>query len=74
MYRQTEEKFGKTFDTIVMLQATCALRDAGYVKIAVRLFEASKSEFQMSCFQFYWTNPWWTFQRRQYEMPDPGEL
>ena len=62
--RQAEEKLGETFDTVVMLQATCPLRDADDVKNAVRLFEASRTEFQMSCFQFYWTNPWWMFQRK----------
>ena len=62
--RQTEEKLGETFDTVVMLQATCPLRDADDVKSALRKFDESKATFQMSCFQFHWTNPWWTFQRK----------
>lgn len=61
--RQLEERLGETYDEVVHLQATCPLRTAEDVRVAVRAFEDAGAVFQMSCFEFHWTNPWWAFRR-----------
>lgn len=61
--QQWQTHRGETFETVVMLQATCPLRSADDVKSAVAAFERSGAAFQMSCFSFHWANPWWAFRR-----------
>jgi N-acylneuraminate cytidylyltransferase len=61
--QQLQAKFGETCDQVVLLQASCPLRNAEDVRAAITAFEAASTDFQMSCYQFHWTNPWWAFQR-----------
>jgi N-acylneuraminate cytidylyltransferase len=61
--RQVEDKLGETYEDVVMLQATCPLRTAEDIRAAVSAFDAAGADFQMSCFHFLWTNPWWAFRR-----------
>lgn len=61
--KQLEAKLGETSEITAMLQATCPLRTAEDVRAAVTAFEAAGADFQMSCFRFHWSNPWWAFRR-----------
>lgn len=61
--RQIQTKLGETCEVTAVLQATCPLRTAEDVRSAVAAFEVADADFQMSCFRFHWTNPWWAFRR-----------
>jgi N-acylneuraminate cytidylyltransferase len=60
---QLREKLNETYSTTVMLQATCPLRNAADVVSALDAFDAGAADFQMSCYEFHWANPWWAFRR-----------
>jgi CMP-N-acetylneuraminic acid synthetase len=60
---QVAARLGEQFDDIVLLQASCPLRDAKDISLALAAFERADNDFQMSCFQFHWSNPWWAFER-----------
>jgi N-acylneuraminate cytidylyltransferase len=61
---QYSAKLGKFFETVAVLQPTCPLRTAEEVRTAIDAFEESGAPFQMSCFRYHWTNPWWAFRRQ----------
>ena len=52
---------GREYDIVVQLMANCPLRTALHIRAAVENFEVSNTEFQISCFQFGWMNPWWPY-------------
>lgn len=54
-----EKDFQKSYQTVVQLMANCPLRDASEIVKAVEFFEAGEHNFQISCFQYGWMNPWW---------------
>jgi N-acylneuraminate cytidylyltransferase len=67
---QIAARLGMQFSDVAMLQATCPVRDAEDVRSAVRAFEDSGADFQMSCFSYGWINPWWAFRRSNAGDPD----
>jgi CMP-N-acetylneuraminic acid synthetase len=68
--RQLESKLNETSEIVAVLQATCPLRTSEDVRAAVAAFESSDTDFQMSCFQFHWSNPWWAFRRTSQGHPE----
>lgn len=60
--RQAEEHWQIEFKTIVQLMPNCPLRTSSDISDALDRFHASGTNFQISCFQFGWMNPWWAAQ------------
>lgn len=54
-----ETEFGETYDMVVQLMANCPLRDHTEISKATEFFETNDHNFQISCFQYGWMNPWW---------------
>lgn len=48
---------------VVQLMANCPCRTAVDIIKAVKEFETSESNFQISAFQFGWINPWWSHMK-----------
>jgi len=56
---QAESHWGTEFGTVVQLMANCPIRGRKEIKTAIAEFWKHEAEFQISCFQFGWMNPWW---------------
>lgn len=54
-----ESEFDETYDMVVQLMANCPLRDYTEITKATEFFETNGHNFQISCFQYGWMNPWW---------------
>ena len=54
-----EDQQKKSYKTVVQLMANCPLRTAEGIVSAVEYFEAGGTDFQDSCFDYGWMNPWW---------------
>lgn len=54
-----EQDFQQSYKTVVQLMANCPLRDAVEIEKAVHFFDEGTHNFQISCFQYGWMNPWW---------------
>lgn len=57
--RVLETEFGEIYDVVVQLMANCPLRDHTEITKATEFFEDNDHNFQISCFQYGWMNPWW---------------
>lgn len=57
--RKIEEKFNESFDVVVQLMANCPLRTSSSIVDSLVNFENKNSQFQISCFSYGWSNPWW---------------
>ncbi len=54
------EKINKNSNKIiVMLMPNCPLRDSNDIINSVDFFIKNNNNFQLSCSDFGWTNPWW---------------
>ena len=62
--KQAENHWKKRFDLVVQLMPNCPLRNADNIDSALRsyFFYRPEINFQISCFQFGWMNPWWAAQ------------
>ena len=58
---QAEEYYKEKYDIVVQLMANCPIRDAKDIQAAYENFVQKKSEAQISCFKFGFSNPWWAF-------------
>ena len=56
---QAENYWKKEFRTVVQLMANCPLRNSKDIVAAVNTFDSKRRDFQISCFQYGWMNPWW---------------
>lgn len=56
---QAMQYWDETYEIVAQLMPNCPLRDAGHVKDAMDLFIRRGADFQISCFQYGWMNPWW---------------
>ncbi len=56
---QAENYWKKEFRTVVQLMANCPLRNSKDIVTAVNTFDSKSRDFQISCFQYGWMNPWW---------------
>ena len=68
---QAQHHWGETYDIVVQLMANCPNRDAGDIQRALKSFEDSDTNFQISCFKFGWMNPWWSVKLDQTGQPQP---
>ena len=62
---QAEEHWKTRFNEIVQLMPNCPLRNSQHICKAVANFLKEKNDYQISCFQFGWMNPWWAAKLNQ---------
>jgi N-acylneuraminate cytidylyltransferase len=65
------EKLGNDYDIVVQLMANCPLRDAEDIRNAFHTFQTQKFNFQISCFQYGFMNPWWAYALKKDYKPEP---
>ncbi len=59
------------FDQIVQLMANCPIRNSDDICRAIDFFELGEHDFQISCFEFGWMNPWWAVKLDENKKPTP---
>jgi CMP-N-acetylneuraminic acid synthetase len=57
-----EQNFNKQYTNVVQLMANCPIRDSEDIKNAYQNFQDNNCDFQISCFEYGWMNPWWAFK------------
>jgi CMP-N-acetylneuraminic acid synthetase len=62
---------GKAYDVVAQLMANCPLRSAADIRLAMAAFEAAGVDFQISCTNYGWLNPWWAVQLDELGRPGP---
>lgn len=50
---------GMEFTSVVQLLPVCPLRSAADIRQALAYFEGHDGAFQISCFDYAWSHPWW---------------
>ena len=55
-------KYNLEFENVVHLMPNCPIRNSTDIINSIKNFKSLKSEFQLSCFEFGWMNPWWAFK------------
>lgn len=69
--RQYQQQLGKEFTQVVQLMANCPIRNARDICAAIEFFAKHDSDFQISCFEFGWMNPWWAVKLDDLGKPTP---
>lgn len=69
--QQAEAYWNTTFEQVVQLMANCPLRKAEHISEAIKRFDARGTDFQISCFQYGWMNPWWAVRLAADGKPSP---
>jgi CMP-N-acetylneuraminic acid synthetase len=68
--KQAEEFYSETYQTVVQLMANAPMRTANDIITQVKEFEKFDRNFQLSCFQFGWMNPWWAVKLNEAKEPE----
>lgn len=66
-----KNELGETYQTVAQLMANCPLRNSEDIEEAVAFYEKHDHQFQISCFQYGWMNPWWAHQLGEDMTPRP---
>jgi len=59
---QVERLLKERYEVVAQLMANCPLRGSEHIESAIRLFETSGSDFQVSCSKYGWLNPRWAHE------------
>ena len=68
---QAEAYWGENYGTVTQLMANCPLRTAAEIQSAWRNFLAIDADFQLSCFEYGFMNPWWAHTLDSHARPIP---
>tara|TARA_Y100000996_G_C22513749_1_gene639554 strand:- start:528 stop:1241 length:714 start_codon:yes stop_codon:yes gene_type:complete len=63
--KQAEKHWNEKYDIVTQLMANCPLRNQEDIKKSTAHFIKNNFESQISCAQFGWMNPWWSFSLNQ---------
>lgn len=69
--RQAADYWSENYEYVVQLLPTCPLRSGKEIKDALNNFHAGNSDFQISCFEYGWMNPWWAVKLDSQQRPEP---
>lgn len=56
---QAETYWGEKYASVTQLMANCPLREVGEIQRAWEHFITTGANFQLSCFEYGFMNPWW---------------
>lgn len=68
---QSEAFWRVCFDQVVQLMPNCPLRTGHDIEQAMRRFETTGAEFQISVFRYGWMNPWWALRLNPDQTAEP---
>lgn len=57
--KQAEVYYDERFNIVTQLMPNCPLRGAADIQAAIEKFLSTRVNFQISCSEFNWMNPWW---------------
>lgn len=66
-----QDRFGETYETVAQIMPNCPMRTADDIRHAYGHFAENRLEFQISCFEYGWMNPWWAFKIDADGVPTP---
>ena len=67
---KAEEFYGKKFDHVVQLMANCPNRNSEDIIKAIDNFDQHIYNFQISCFEYNFFNPWWASKLNNKNQPE----
>ena len=67
--KQTKDYYGEEYEFVAQLMANCPLRTEREIIEAFDHFRKNELDFQISCFQFGWMNPWWAAELDEQFVP-----
>jgi CMP-N-acetylneuraminic acid synthetase len=53
---------GEVYENVAQIMPNCPMRTADDIRHAYEHFVENRLEFQISCFEYGWMNPWWAFK------------
>jgi N-acylneuraminate cytidylyltransferase len=56
------EEFGEHYDYVAQIMPNCPLRNSEDIITSYQNFINKNYNFQLSCFEYGWMNPWWAFK------------
>jgi N-acylneuraminate cytidylyltransferase len=62
---------GERYEYVAQIMPNCPIRDSKDIKNSYDNFIQSNYNFQLSCFEFGWMNPWWAFSLGENNIPKP---
>jgi len=68
---QVQKQFSEEFENVIQLMPNCPLRESSHIQESHEHFISHNDAFQLSCFKFGWTNPWWAMTLDNKGRPSP---
>jgi CMP-N-acetylneuraminic acid synthetase len=68
--RQAEYHYQEKYDIVVQLMANAPLRTSRDIINHYNIFIENERNFQISCFEFGWMNPWWSVKLDENKKPE----
>ena len=66
-----KDEFGESYDYVAQLMPNCPMRTSNDIVNSFNHFLDKNLDFQLSCFEFGWMNPWWAFEIDRDNIPVP---
>jgi CMP-N-acetylneuraminic acid synthetase len=67
--RRLEQEFNERYYCVTHLMANCPIRNSQDIVDSYSHFLNKDLDFQISCFEYGWMNPWWAFKISEDEIP-----
>jgi CMP-N-acetylneuraminic acid synthetase len=65
------DRFNESYDVVAQIMPNCPLRTAEDIRASLDHFVTHSLDFQISCFEYGWMNPWWAFKISPDGTPTP---
>lgn len=65
-----KDRFNEEYDYVAQLMPNCPLRNSNDIIQSYNFFVANKLNFQISCFEYGWMNPWWAMKMKVDNKPE----
>lgn len=66
-----KEKFGQEYKYVAQIMPNCPIRNHTDIINSFEHFVKEDIDFQISCFEYGWMNPWWAFRIGNDHIPVP---
>lgn len=66
-----KNNFGLEYQFVAQIMPNCPIRNSHDINASYKNFIANDNDFQISCFEYGWMNPWWAFKIDENNTPKP---